>query len=54
MTTEHTFPGLFLGGLSAAVAQTGHRLDVTFADRWRVKYQLGRSGQADRKSCRAH
>lgn len=50
----HTFAGLFLGGLPAAVAQTRHRLDVTLADRWRVKHQLRRSGQAHRKSCCAH
>ena len=49
-----TFTSLFLGGLAAAVAQTGDGLDVTLADRWRVKHQLGRAGQADRKSCCAH
>lgn len=49
-----TFASLFLCGLATAVAQSGHRLDVTLADRWRMKHQLGRAGQADRKSCRTH
>lgn len=49
-----TFTSLLLGGLAAAVAQAGHGLDVALADRWRMKHQLGRARQADRKSCCAH
>lgn len=49
-----TFASLLLGGFATAVAQTGHGLDVTLADGWRMEHQLGRAGQADRKSCRAH
>lgn len=48
------FAGLFLGGLAAAVPQAGHRLDVALADRWRMEHQLGRAGQADRKSRCTH
>lgn len=54
MCVQPTFAGLFLGGLAAAVAQAGHRLDVTLAYRRRVKHQLGGAGQADRESCCAH
>lgn len=49
-----TFTSLFLRGLPTAVAQTRDRLDVTLADRRRVKHKLGGASQADRKSCRAH
>lgn len=49
-----TFTSLFLRGLPTAVAQTWDRLDVTLADRRRVKHKLGGASEADRKSCRAH
>lgn len=49
-----TFTSLLLCGLATAVAQTGHGLDVTLADRRRMKHQLGRAGQADRKPRCAH
>lgn len=51
---KSTFAGLFLCGLPAAVTQTRHWLDVTLADRWRVKHQLGRSGEAHGKSSCTH
>lgn len=49
-----TFTSLFLRGLATAVAQARDRLDVTLADRRRVKHKLGGASQADRKSCGAH
>lgn len=49
-----TFTSLLLCGLATAVAQARHRFDVTLADRWGVKHQLGRAGEADRKACCAH
>lgn len=51
---KRTFAGLLLGSLAAAVAQTRYRLDIALADRWRMKHQLGWTGQANRKSCCAH
>lgn len=36
------------------MTQTGNRLDVTLADRWRMKHQLGRAGEAHRKTCSTH
>lgn len=49
-----TFTSLLLCGLATAVTQARHGLDVTLADRWRMKHQLGRAGQADRKPRCAH
>lgn len=51
---ELTFTSLLLCGLPTAVTQTGHGLDVALTDRRRMKHQLGRAGQADRKSRRTH
>lgn len=49
-----TFASLLLRGLPAAVAQSRDGLDVALADGWRMKHQLGGSGQADGESCCAH
>lgn len=49
-----TFARLFLCGLAAAVAQTGHGLDVALTDRWRMENQLGRTRQTYRKSSSTH
>lgn len=51
---KSTFASLFLGGLPAAVAQSWDGLDVTLADGWRMKHQLGGPGEADGESCCAH
>lgn len=49
-----TLTSLFLGGLSAAVAQTRHWFDVALADWRRVQHQFGRPGQAHGQSSGAH
>lgn len=54
MKKEATFTSLFLGGLPAAVAQSGDGLDVALADRRRMKHKLGRASQADGEPRRAH
>lgn len=49
-----TLTSLFLGGLSAAVAQTRHWFDVALADWRRVQHQFGRPRQAHGQSGGAH